>query len=366
MVGEKNGMIAIKTINDDSNFGNRLQNYALQKFISDRYGVAKTIPEGFNWKEHYYYGARSLETAPFFRLLFALRYKNRNGFKRELLDFKRKAVFRSFTRRFVPKFKSKKDLDNSDIAIVGSDQIWNPEIRRDLELDFLSEFQGIKKISYAASIGISDFTKIDSEIFRQNLIDFEAVSVREISASQWLNDLFFGEKKAAVVLDPTFLIPRSHWHELALNTQVRENASYILTYFLGNPTEIEQKYVHEFAQKHNCKIIELNNVENEYYTKVGPIEFVWLIENAKFVFADSYHAAVFSIIMHTDFTLFERRSSLGSMNTRMETLFKQFDLKSSLTLEDGAEPEVLNFGLLDDRITRLKRDSVEWLDLAMK
>ena len=45
--------LAIHTISDDNNFGNRLQNYALQKVLNSRYGETQTLQE-FNRRRNYY------------------------------------------------------------------------------------------------------------------------------------------------------------------------------------------------------------------------------------------------------------------------------------------------------------------------
>src|SRR5690606_19120779 len=55
---------------------------------------------------------------------------------------------------------------------------------------------------------------------------------------------------------------------------------------------------------------------------IGPIEFVNLISNAKYVVTDSFHGTVFSIIFEKIFFSFNRFSGKGheSTNSRIESL----------------------------------------------
>ena len=66
-----------------------------------------------------------------------------------------------------------------------------------------------------------------------------------------------------------------------------------------------------------------NNVE---YTS-GPSEFLYLIHHAKLVCTDSFHACVFSILFDTQFYVFERENEIISMNSRIDTLLRKFDLE---------------------------------------
>lgn len=81
------------------------------------------------------------------------------------------------------------------------------------------------KISYASSIGISSLTNIEKNDFKKWLSSYNAISVREKQAQKMLNELLMG-KNVFQVSDPTFLLDRDFWKNLAIVPDNRE--PYIL------------------------------------------------------------------------------------------------------------------------------------------
>lgn len=98
----------------------------------------------------------------------------------------------------------------------------------------------------------------------------------------------------------------------------------------------------------------------------GPEDFVELFSKAEYVFADSYHACCFSILFHRQFTVFNRAGTKGkaSMNSRMETLFRLFEL-DSVMLDDGLAPEI-DYRKVDLLLQQHRTESRAWLDKAME
>lgn len=86
--------------------------------------------------------------------------------------------------------------------ITGSDQVWNGGIDLDAFcLGFAK--RDTKRISYAASSASTKFGKWQDEIFKKNLPEFTAISVREKSVIPYFEQM--SGKKVSVVLDPVFL-----------------------------------------------------------------------------------------------------------------------------------------------------------------
>lgn len=87
---------------------------------------------------------------------------------------------------------------------------------------------------------------------------------------------------------------------------------YLFCYFLGNNPE-QREFVKRFKDKTGYKIVQLqhcdeyikSDVEFPDYTpyNVGPAEFVQLIRDAEYVFTDSFHASVFSLLYEKRFLL---------------------------------------------------------------
>ena len=360
--------IGIHTINDDTNFGNRLQNFALQKVLNDYVGNTLTLQDyqgTYFPREKKYYSKKAdfLNTSIGLRIR-ALKLSLQNhdleysNVRKSLI---RERKFRKFTKKYVPKFPDDfYDADKLDLVIIGSDQIWNPIIRHNVSQDFLPQLVNVPKIAYAASIGI-EVDDVNMDLW-ENVSTLKKISVREFSAKNFFSQL--GLDNISVLPDPTFLLTPREWNELGNASTVKPDFNYVLTYFLGDYTKNEQYYIKKYATSKNLKIIDLNNEDNKYYTRVGPIEFIYLFAHATTIFADSYHAAVFSIIFGKNFELFNRQdnSIKKSMNTRMDTLFQIFKIESRLHLsEDYQELPPLNIELIEEVREKWATDGKNWI-----
>ena len=59
----------------------------------------------------------------------------------------------------------------------------------------------------------------------------------------------------------------------------------------------------------------------------SPQEFLYLINHADLVCTDSFHGAVFSIIMNTNFITFSRKESGETMGSRMKHCYQHLGLR---------------------------------------
>ncbi|WP_317286489.1 polysaccharide pyruvyl transferase family protein [Leuconostoc mesenteroides] len=359
--------IAIHTISDDNNFGNRLQNFALATFLSKgQANEVVTLQDNNGSGENYYSVINDFSLSKTYLFLTIIKAKFRGISNQEIIKYykfkRREHVFRNFTKYYVP--KSKKNQYEFDLYVIGSDQIWNPNFRENLEKDFLPEISGEKIISFAASIGIENISKKDERIISQGVEHISAISVREYSAKKILESLT--NCSATVHIDPTMLITSKEWHSLAekANEKVKIKKIFVLTYFLGEITIEERMYISSYAESLGATVIDINMLESDIFSKIGPLEFLWLFEHAQAVFADSYHAAVFSIIFKKNFEIFERHDSFSKMNTRMETLFTHFDIENrihDLNNNPGKLPRI-NYNKIDSILTTKRTEAKKWLD----
>ena len=68
---------------------------------------------------------------------------------------------------------------------------------------------------------------------------------------------------------------------------------------------------------------------------VGPAEFLSLIKYSEFVYTDSFHGSVFSILFNKQFAVYERdKSGTTSKNSRMYDLLSVFGLDSRMIRDD--------------------------------
>jgi hypothetical protein len=75
-------------------------------------------------------------------------------------------------------------------------------------------------------------------------------------------------------------------------------------------------------------------------------EFLYLMAHARAAFTDSFHGAVFAIMLETAFFVFERLGYSVNMMSRMDTLLRKFDLEKRL-IRDVANfyPDDENLGM---------------------
>ncbi|NMM95224.1 polysaccharide pyruvyl transferase family protein [Bifidobacterium oedipodis] len=356
--------IGIITINDLENYGNRLQNYALFVLLNN-YAITSTITLRF---------AASLKS-DFKNNIDPLKdYILRHMGTMRGLRAERRFHFRRFTQQYVPAnslFVSVKGVTSTGIkkleyVAIGSDQVWNDRWLTPQGLSLrLGSFveESTRIISYAASFGINTVKKESAVVFRRYLPRLRAISVREDRAKEMIEELTGLE--ATVVLDPTLMLTADRWRTITRGF-VPENDRYVLTYFLGKPSEAQEHTIQEYAKAHGCRVRRLMDFRDPETYVAGPQDFVELFSKAEYVFADSYHACCFSLLFHKQFTVFNRAGTEGkaNMNSRMETLFRLFEL-DSVMMDDGLSPEI-DYGNVDRLLEQHRAESQAWLDKAMQ
>jgi len=126
--------------------------------------------------------------------------------------------------------------------IVGSDQVWrpiySPNIYNDF-LDFCQTEKNIKRIAYAASFGVSDweFNKEQTRICTNLIKQFDAISVREDSGVNLCRE-YFGVN-AEHMLDPTMLLEKEEYEQLAENADEKPFKDSLFCYILDDNDEKE-------------------------------------------------------------------------------------------------------------------------------
>lgn len=219
-----------------------------------------------------------------------------------------------------------------DRIIVGSDQVWNPVVTGN-DMNFYLEFcdDASQKGSYAPSFGVDRVAEEDREKIAKLLSDITYLSAREERGKEIIYELT--GREVPVVLDPTFLMDGEEWRKLKKPSGAKGN--YVFVYTIKPSPKLRQT-AQRFADKHGYKLVYisggLHGVMDKFNPKkhavfgVGPAEFLDLIDNAKYVFTNSFHGAALSIILNKNF--FVEFSS--DTNSRLITLIKKFELEESI------------------------------------
>lgn len=229
--------------------------------------------------------------------------------------------------------------DIFDQFVCGSDQIWNPGWWNDIL--FLS-FTQKRKYSYGASIARGELKNNEISYIAEKTNDFYAISVREQQAQKLLKGVV--RKEVELVLDPTLIIDKKEWEKLVVKPEIEDK--YVLFYMVGDSKGLKKK-VYEFCKSKGYKIVSIGFSKNTYFASdvmysdqividAGPKEWLGLIKSAEYVFTDSFHGSVFSILFKRQFWCFERDNpnDKSNENSRLYNFLNITGLASRLLSYD--------------------------------
>lgn len=319
--------ISVVTIVDpNSNYGNRLQNYAVQEVIKTFGADVHTICFEGNYISQIQWIKYLIQKITAYRL------PGNNIYWKCIIP--RQIKFSRFNIKYINITKVKKlnDIvnDSADYYIVGSDQVWNPQWYDENTLKqyiYLLTFTSAeKKVCFSPSFGTSKLPDKWIPWFKRYLSDFPMISVREEAGARIVRELT--GKTAEVLIDPTMMLDVSDWLKIAKKPKkVNFIKPYILTYFLGGRSDRVNRDLQKYAEENNLKIYNLLDFEQPDIYVSGPSEFIYLIANANLVMTDSFHACVFSFLFKKPFLVYQRNGKENNMMSRMYTLLKKFRLE---------------------------------------
>lgn len=280
-----------------------------------------------------------------------------------------------------PYCKNREELtkmaENYSAFLVGSDQLWRTDSVEHgyYTLEWVPDH--IRKIAYSTSIGVKEVPWFQVEKNKRFMNRFDHIALREQSACDLVYKLT--GRKVPVVLDPTLLFTGEQWMEIQQQEPLTEG-KYIFCYLLGdNPSQRE--FIKRVKEKTGCKIVALQQLDDyipsdegfaDEAPYVGPREFLNYIRNAEFVFTDSFHCSVFSILYKKNFFTFSRfaEGAKQSTNTRIDNLLHITGLEDRRMTKDKTVGGVINyngsFDGVDARLNAYRKSSMEYLHNALK
>lgn len=356
--------IGIITIVHGENYGNRLQNYALQNTLLDMGYKVETI------RRNVY---RSLLSQIKHTIYKYLKWNKQKKRKKLFKEFNAKYIYFSKTILYNRQTKQVRGIADYNAFVCGSDQIWNPNWSTNSDIDFLTFAPIEKRIAYAASFGVEEIPEKDIERYKKNLGELSHISVREESGVKIIKDLT--GIHVETVLDPTMLVSSEQWKKIENRPTQHNDQKYILCYFLAGISLEVKSRIKEYATAKSVKTIWIDNPEYQESYEYGPCEFLYLIHNAEHIFTDSFHCTVFSIIFQRQFDVFSRYMAGSKMNDRIVTLLcncgieKRYDRKMIDDKEIDYFAIKRNIGqLVQVSLDYLKNsiDSVRKNDLSME
>ena len=390
-----NKKIALVTCYFQKNYGSQLQAFATQMVFDKLKLENETIMvDGFlseiNKAKYIYFISRIFDINTIKDKMATVRKqiakKQRPDYAKNL--GKRYEMFEQFARtkfKLSRRYNSKAELSKSAhhyaAFVVGSDQLWLPSnIAADYyTLNFVPD--GITKIALATSFGVSVLPKKFGRLASKFLNRIDYVSIREQSGQHLVKQ--WAGREVPIVCDPTILFTADEWMEaLGAKEDGRRFASgddYMLVYLLGN-NPWQRELIGKIRESTGLKIVQIAHCDE--FVKgdigfadftpynVGPKEFVELIRDAKYVFTDSFHCSVFSMLNNKHFYVFPRYSFDGpaSTNGRLYSLLALVDCDKQIVMKG----DIINLNspvdnnAINEKLDKLRQYAWHWLSETLK
>lgn len=354
-----------------NNYGTKLQSYALCKAIKS---LNLVEPEVITLRGAWHgktvkisrkkqlldvlktYKLRSLrKILDFVRWSYEFKIIRQNASSFKDADAKKNALFLKFDEH-IPYSKEvytledvrEGKLSDYDMVLVGSDQVWNAPRVGCLDV-YMCDFLHQKRsgLSYAASFAIDTIPENLKDDYTKYIQNMKTLLVREARGVELCRQL--GRDDARHVVDPTLLLEGKDYEDLTIRpTALVGEGDYVLVYSLTSSMKIYRE-ASKLAKRNNCKMVMLKRVpcpplassfrDAIDLLEVGPAEFISLIRYAKCVVTGSYHALMFSLLMHTNFYIYMDDAS--AENSRLLSSLVMFGLEKQLHYETSSLPETL-------------------------
>lgn len=364
----KKKKVAIITIIDLSNYGNRLQNYAVNEILNKRGFQPQTIKIVRCSKKDYLKNniKKMVKEIPFIELeVQKIKSKIR-------IDKKRYVNFLIFSKkhldtRYIYVYNDeqiKKKCKKYAYYAIGSDQIWNPQLKYAKDIDFADFAKPNQKVCFAPSFGISEIPEQYKSNIANCLKRISNISVREKVGANIIKEL--AGRDAEVIIDPTMLLSSEDWKKVEVKPNANLEKKYVFCYFLGKKTEEQKKKIAEIKKKYRLEEYSLMDKEMPDLYTAGPGEFISLIEHAELVCTDSFHASVFSILFKRPFLVFPRGGNGEGMSNRLDTLLETFHLEKR-NIDKIQENEILECDFKEsyEILEQERKRANEFLDLSL-
>ena len=299
------------------NYGAFLQAYALQRVLMELGCDAEVLDYDYA-RDSTFLGVSIYKARNPFRFLKGILYNAIRRPVRTRIDL----VFQECAARVIRQtryYRTYREVKSSppeaDLYLVGSDQVWNPELAPQGVLSRLLEFvpKGPKVLaSYAASMGKTMLSPKEKELFKANLERFDGLSVRESSAEAALSGLT--DKPIEIHQDPALLLSSADWGAFAQELPYRR--PYLFVYLVQNDPALVAK-ARTLARENGWGIVACQASANYSIPEsldgnavLSPQEFVGGIRGAEYVVTNSFHCLVFTIHFgKRAFVKFPRRAS---------------------------------------------------------
>ena len=250
-------------------------------------------------------------------------------------------------------------------VICGSDQVWNPDITG-RELSYFLDFCGenTRRVAYAPSFGIEDFSEEFRQSIQGELMRFHALSAREVPGQRLVEELT--GRDVPVVVDPTFFLEQQDWEKLEKKHPAAQG-DYILYFTVRSSRSLWEKAL-AFSRKTGMKLVVVGgnilkkNMDGvEYAVDICPGEWLYLMRHARYVLTNSFHGTAFSIHFRKDFYL----ELSARTNSRLVQIAQALGLENRI-VDGPLEPSAADYTVAEQVLPKMRQASLDYLKQALQ
>ena len=314
--------ISIITMHNYPNYGSALQAFATQEKLKEFADVVEIVDysggESTVGRSLADYFLADFKSGAIVKSIAKLPFRLR-----------RRSVFGSFAKQYFnmtpSRYTTESDLKKFPVHdgyyCTGSDQVWNPTFIENMRFfwDFIPEHK--KKFGYAVSFGNYKEEKLSIEIIdriKKYIDQYEHISVREERGLKILQEQLC-YKNSIQLVDPTLAMPAEFWRKLAPPPRIKHE--YILLYQLGRERASEasfkaftkeeesfETFAKGLSERTKLPLIRLfSKGSSQLFKGSGKkiilpsvLQFITLIDNAKYIITDSFHGTAFSMLLNKE------------------------------------------------------------------
>ena len=314
MLMEENRILLVSIVGT-KNFGNRLQQYALQHTIEQLGFEVDLLQRGeptikaiAKWvlKILWVISRNKVHKAKVERSKKFL--ESKDLFYKNLLFVPANRIFQT-------------DWSKYKYAIAGSDQIWH----NGSSYSYLEFIDKPKRMSYAPSFGFTSFPEKDILVHQQGLNGINALSCREQGGCDLIYELV--GRKAQKTLDPTLLLTKEEWENIEKEPDFTVSEQYLLVDVLGTLLPEYDMEIRRIAKERSLEVLNISDTADIKHYAISPDEFIWLVHHADTICTDSFHASVFAILFEKNLRVFRRKQErFNDMFGRLHDLLDPLEL----------------------------------------
>lgn len=250
---------------------------------------------------------------------------------------------------------SKYNYDKLDVAILGSDEIWNLQ---NSSFDRFEQYYGVglnaaKIVAYAPSIGFArpEFL-LQDEKFRCGLNGIDTILVRD-RGTQEIAETITGRKVNQVV-DPTILF--DNWEDVGRDARSL-GRDFVLYYGYSSDPPF-RKVLIDFARSKGLRLVTAGHHAHDWCDTcyaASPFEFLQLLRDSTYVFTSTFHGTVMATLLNKKFCYYGSGQKVVDFGVKFGLEACHLDEKS--TLSDVERALTVDTSVRREKIVSLRDES---------